>query len=275
MSHDNHTLDSSNLDLNLQYPDKESYLKLVKDWKDPNPKPVIEKIQLPDKHVYVVRDDLLEYGSKMRFSDLFVRSRPEKLITYAQPRFGYAGITLSYLGKKYGKEVVLHYPEYKGPLTDHLTKCKDLGATLIPKRIYGMNGLRKASREYAENNDGYYVPPGLRGIPEITACAVKVASNIDLPKDVSEVWTVISTGQLHRALKIAWPDLPFRGVAMARNLKPGETGHTNIYSHPFPYNKPESREHLPPFPSAITYDAKAWRFIKEHAKPGALFWNVA
>jgi hypothetical protein len=31
----------------------------------------------------------------------------------------------------------------------------------------------------------------------------------------------------------------------------------------------------PPFPSCSNYDAKAWRFIQEYARPGALFWNVA
>jgi hypothetical protein len=34
-------------------------------------------------------------------------------------------------------------------------------------------------------------------------------------------------------------------------------------------------KHPPPFPSAITYDAKVWRFMKRHASPGALFWNVS
>jgi len=31
----------------------------------------------------------------------------------------------------------------------------------------------------------------------------------------------------------------------------------------------------PPFPSCLNYDAKAWRFVRQRAKPGALFWNVA
>jgi hypothetical protein len=31
----------------------------------------------------------------------------------------------------------------------------------------------------------------------------------------------------------------------------------------------------PPFPSCDNYDAKAWRFIRAQASPGALFWNVA
>ena len=30
----------------------------------------------------------------------------------------------------------------------------------------------------------------------------------------------------------------------------------------------------PPFPSSLTYDSKAWSFMKEHANKNALFWNV-
>ncbi len=42
---------------------------------------------------------------------------------------------------------------------------------------------------------------------------------------------------------------------------------------------PEKFEHAaqvaPPFPSCSNYDAKAWRFVRAQAAPGALFWNVA
>jgi len=31
----------------------------------------------------------------------------------------------------------------------------------------------------------------------------------------------------------------------------------------------------PPFPSCSNFDAKAWRFVRQRAAPGALFWNVA
>ena len=40
------------------------------------------------------------------------------------------------------------------------------------------------------------------------------------------------------------------------------------------FDKPVSDIDKPPFPSAPTYDAKAWKFIREHASRGALFWNV-
>lgn len=276
MTHNVHTLDGVNQDLTTEYPTRDAYLELVRSWQDPNPAPEIWTYTLPDlRRIHVVRDDVLEFGSKSRFADFFIQNLDAAMITYAQPRVGYAGITLSYLGARYGKSVVLYYPAYKGPLSPHLQKCQDLGATLIPKKIYGMNGLRKAARDHAEQLGGCYLPPGLRSIPEITAAAVKVATNLAIPPDVTEVWTVISTGQLHRALQIAWPHLRFVGVAFARNLKQGEVGHDQVYSHPFPYLKEEASEHLPPFPSARAYDAKAWRFIKDHAANGALFWNVA
>ena len=31
---------------------------------------------------------------------------------------------------------------------------------------------------------------------------------------------------------------------------------------------------MPPFPCVPTYDAKAWKIMREQAKPGSLFWNV-
>ena len=34
-------------------------------------------------------------------------------------------------------------------------------------------------------------------------------------------------------------------------------------------------EDMPPFPSVSNYDAKAWKYMKEHASEGALFWNVS
>jgi hypothetical protein len=281
MTHNHHTTEDWNQDALTK--DLNDYLAIVRHWDDPNPAPVIERVELGDKHVYVVRDDLLKVGSKSRFADFFVQNHKANVFVYAQPRVGYAGITLCSLANKYDKKVVLFVPEAKDQMTPHIQRCKDDGAELYFKRIYGMAGLRKAAKDYvdeANNKFGantlhVYVPPGLRGIPEITAAAVKVAHNMTLPEDVSEVWSVVSTGMLSRALQIAWPTLPFNAVAVARNMHAGEIGRAKMYSHPFPFMKDELKEHLPPFPCAKNYDAKAWRFIKEHAKPGALFWNVA
>jgi hypothetical protein len=46
----------------------EQYLELIGDWKDPNPTPVIEEYN----GIKVVRDDMLGFGSKIRFVDYFI-----------------------------------------------------------------------------------------------------------------------------------------------------------------------------------------------------------
>jgi hypothetical protein len=86
----------------------------------------------------------------------------------------------------------------------------------------------------------------------------------------TEVWTVAGSGTLSRALQHAWPDATVHVVQIGARPKVGRA---------IVWQAPERFEHdaglPPPFPSCSNYDAKAWRFIREHAQPGALFWNVA
>ena len=53
-------------------------LELVKDWEDPNPDPIITKFD----DVFVVQDELLDYGAKIRFVDKFIRDTPHKEIVF-------------------------------------------------------------------------------------------------------------------------------------------------------------------------------------------------
>lgn len=281
MKHDTHVLDGQNMDVKPPLNTYEDFLRLVQDIPDELPNPVVEKVQLKNgKSVYVVREDLLEVGSKARLAYALISACPEfDTFCYAQPKNGYAGISLSWAAKKLGKKCVLYVPEAKGPLSAHQERCALNGAEIYKKKIYGMSGLRKAARDHATTVKGRYIDMGMRGEPIATAALVRacrqVAAQIGEPK---EVWSVLSTGQLTRSLQIAFPEATPFGVAVARNMHKGETGRLipeNVFSHPFTFHKNEAQEHLPPFPSAANYDAKAWRFIEEHASDGALFWNVA
>ena len=60
---------------------KTNYLELVENWNDPNPEPVIVNYDGID----VIRDDLLGYGSKIRFADFLIRNLQQKEIVYAAP----------------------------------------------------------------------------------------------------------------------------------------------------------------------------------------------
>jgi hypothetical protein len=75
---------------------------------------------------------------------------------------------------------------------------------------------------------------------------------------------------LLRALQTAWPAARFYGVRIGGAAV---TGRAQVYTAPEKFE--QSARLPPPFPSCSNYDAKAWQFMKQHARPGALFWNVA
>ena len=66
-----------------------------------------------------------------------------------------------------------------------------------------------------------------------------------------------------------------KGIAVARNMKAGELGKTEIESEPLAFTREEKEENLPPFDCVKTYDAKAWKYIPKDGAKNRLFWNVA
>ena len=272
MAHDKHTIDHSNKDIDLllfngvtnRHEAREYYLNLAGDWEDPNPKPVVKV----HEGVRVVRDDLL-VGSKVRGGDLLVSRIKEKTLVYVQPRTGLAGVSLLDVAKRHGKKVKLFMPSSKR-ISHHQACCIERGAEYEFHRIAAMPNLNAIAKKWAdEQDDAYFIPLGLKH-ELVTAGFVKAAVQIPEPE---EVWTVISTGVLHRALQIAWPNAKFNCVAVSRNMKQGEIGHDQIISHPLPFTTP-IKEGLPPFPSVETYDAKCWAFIPKNTGRDILFWNV-
>jgi hypothetical protein len=152
----------------------------------------------------------------------------------------------------------------------HQACCIEQGAEVYFKRIAAMPNLNKYAKEWAEENNAFFVPLGLKH-ELATAGVIHAAMTIDPP---DEVYVAISTGVLTRALQIAWPKAKFTCVAVARNLKEGELGRAEVISEPLPFTTPEKPENLPPFPSIATYDAKVWKTIPKYSGRNILFWNV-
>jgi hypothetical protein len=269
MSHNNHTKSSFNQDLNLAYPNRDAWLELAGDWQDPFPAAIVKE----HNGFNVVREDLMGFGSKCRFGDILVQSCPSDTLVYVQPRYGFAGISLAYLAEKYNKKLVLFSPSQK-EISDHQAICIERGADMKFRRIAAMPNLNKIAADWAKENNGFFIPLGLRH-ELVTAAAVKVAYDLaQTHGEPKEVWHAISTGVLGRALQIAWPNAEFNGVAVARNIKDGERGRATIWSHPKEFNQNVATEFEPPFPSALNYDAKAWELMLKNGSPGAWFWNV-
>lgn len=272
MAHNNHVIDNSNMDIDSllfegvssRQEAKDYYLDLAGTWSDPNPAPVVETYE----GVRVVRDDLIT-GSKVRGGDCLISRINQRTLVYVQPRTGLAGVSLLDVAKRHDKTVKLFMPSSKR-ISHHQACCIERGADYEFHRVAAMPNLNAIAKKWAEQNeDAYFIPLGLKH-EMVTAGIVKVASTIPEPQ---EVWTVVSTGVLHRALQIAWPNAEFHAVAVARNMKGGEVGHGNIISAPEPFTK-SIKEGLPPFPTIDTYDGKAWRYIPKNSGRDILFWNV-
>lgn len=239
---------------------KDEYLEMVEGFESSFPEPVI---QIYDG-IKVVREDLLEVGSKARAGEALIANCKSDTIVYVQPRFGYAGVSLTQLCKKYNKKLILFMPSSK-EVSEHQAYCIENGCEYHFHRIAAMPNLNIIAKNYARQIGAFFIPLGLKH-PLVTAMIIKTASKIDEPESF---WTAFSTGVLNRALQIAWPDSKANGLAVARNIQNGEKGRANVISH---YQNFQTNSNImPPFPSACNYDAKVWEYLK----PGDLFWNVA
>jgi hypothetical protein len=141
------------------------------------------------------------------------------------------------------------------------------GARVVEVPHGYMSVVRKRARDYCEQQSAELLPFGL-DTPEFIDALATVAKGLSIkPK---EVWTVAGSGVLSRALQQAWPRAKFYAIRVGAVPNAGKAEVLQA---------PEKFEHdakiLPPFPSCSNYDAKAWRFVRAHAKPGALMWNVA
>jgi hypothetical protein len=245
---------------------KKQYLDMLHDFVSLIPDPVVERHSIFN----VVRDDLLGYGTKARAGEFLVQNCKQDTIVYVQPRFGFAGISLINLCNKYGKKLVLFMPASK-EASKHQAYCIEHGCHPIFVRIAAMPVLNQIAEKYAARNDAMFIPLGLHHKLAIAAL-IKIADKIAYPK---QFWTACSTMVLNRSLQIAWPRSEAMGVAVARNIQPGERGRCKVFSHYLQFARDCHIDRLPPFPSARNYDAKVWEFMNLYAAPDALFWNVA
>lgn len=266
MSHDTHTTSNENSFLNGMEPQQaiDYYLDLAGDWVDPYGPPTIERYE----GVNVVADHLIT-GSKCRGGDLLISRAPSDHIVYVQPRCGLAGVSLIEVCKRHGKRLTLFMPSSK-KISYHQACCIERGAEARFVRIAAMPNANRLAKLWAEENEAYFVPFGLKS-ELVVAGLVKSALTIPEPE---EVWSVASTAVLTRSLQIAWSNARFNAVAVARNIQDGEKGRAEIISAPEPFLKAVKRSELPPFPTVASYDAKGYRYVPKNSGKNVLFWNV-
>lgn len=212
----------------------------------------------------VVRDDLIPGGTKRRLIPRFLNGADE--FVYASPAYGYAQVALAYACAERGVRATVFTAKRNNPHPLTL-EAKDAGARILMVPHGYLSVVQSRARQYCDEVGARLLPFGLDFDGFIDAIA-EVAGCIEEQPD--EVWSVAGSGTLQRGLQRAWPDADFHAVQIGKNP---DVGSAALYVAPEKFEDPA--ELPPPFPSCPQYDAKAWRFMRQSAKKGALFWNVA
>jgi len=124
---------------------KDQYLEMVDGFTSSFEEPVIETYNGID----VVREDLLEVGSKARAGEFLIANCKSDTIVYVQPRFGFAGISLTKLCKMYNKKLVLFMPSSK-EVSDHQAYCIENGCDVHFHRIAAMPNLNILAKKWLQ-----------------------------------------------------------------------------------------------------------------------------
>lgn len=215
---------------------------------------------------YIVRDDQFPGGTKARVLPEILAGLNAEEFVYASPAYGYAQIALAYSAAEIGKRATVFVAK-RAELHPWTAKAKRAGAKIVQVPFGYLSNVQAKAKAYAEMTAACYLPFGF-DFPLFQQRLAEMAANLDAQP--AEVWTVAGSGTLTRALQQAWPNADFKAVRIGAAPKAGRA--TVIQAA----EKFEANAKVkPPFPSCANYDAKAWRFIKQQAKPGALFWNVA
>jgi hypothetical protein len=218
----------------------------------------------------VVRDDLIPGGTKARVIHNLFDDQHSQYV-YASPVQGYAQVAMAHACREHGKVAVVFCAKRgkKHPTTLLAEAAGAITIDVDPPAY--LNVVQVRARQYVEATpEAKLLPLGL-GCPEIKNALADIARRLsEQIGEPKEVWTVASSGTLSLSLQQAWPNAVVHAVrvGMVRDL-----GRALIHKAPEKYE--QKAKMPPPFPSCLTYDSKAWRFVKELASPGALFWNVA
>ncbi len=262
-------LDNKDLrDKNLEY-----YLKLTEGFKSS-----FDDFKVIESEGFKIIDEsqACPVGYKARSGEFLLsklKDKGVKEIVYVQPRKGFAGISLSYLCRKYDIALTLVMPSSKKS-SPHQRLCIEYGAKPLFLRVAAMPNANSMAKKYADATGAYFIPLGLNH-EYVVAYGVRLIHEFFKDKEhPKRMWSVISTGVLSRTLQIALPNTEFFNVAVSRNIQQGDLGRAKFMSYHKVFNQKSDviPEH---FDCEEAYDSKGWDYMTKYGKDGDWFFNVA
>lgn len=228
-----------------------------------------------EKHegLRVLRDDLLEGGTKTRFLPYLIEGEREAV--FGAPFCGGAPPALAFVGREMRIAVTIFYAK-RAELHRKQKQVLRYGGKIITVEPGYMTNVQAKARAYAGERGARFLPLGFdvadAELPFIEALN-RLKRRIGSP---GEIWVACGSGMLARCLSKAFPDSLINPVAVglkSRHLR--QSFGANVRLHEYPLDFAQECKSIPPFPSCPNYDAKAFEFAREKAAPGSLFWNVA
>lgn len=242
-----------------------------------------DPVLLPHDRFIVVRDDMCEGGTKRRVLEVLVPQIDQDEIVYAGHAYGYAALAMALAAQKCGKRVHVFYPspipwsrardgEGDGVEVEVFERTiAQPNLTWSVQPVRHQHELVAAAKAYAKANNAYFMPIGCAS-PAFRDGLVQVAKSLPIPAP-KEVWCMCGSGLLSSALAEAWPDAKIIAVSLGMSHLVVDRERVVVYEAP--EEPEEAAEVPPPYPSALYYDAKIWRFAAKFGSEGALIWNVS
>lgn len=223
------------------------------------------------KNTFVVRDDLIEGGTKRR---AFAGLPSVSGMIYAGPSWGGAAVAMSYECKKRNIPCTLFYPKRKN-LTSRQRLVRQNGAKIIQVPHGRLTVIKHRAKEYQKKTGYHLVKWG--GGDHATRAILKAAQQAkEQIKDcgITSLWCSTGSGTLISALSEVF-DIPCYGVIVGYNVDIKQLPNVKkLYKHPLIFSQKTS--YKTPFPSCKHYDAKGYEMMIHKRKKGekTLFWNV-
>jgi hypothetical protein len=231
-------------------------------------------VEMIERHgdVFVVRDDLLEGGSKSRFLPYIVPKQARELV-FGAPFCGGAPVALAVEGRRRGIPVTIFYASRKR-LTPRQQRVQKLGAKIEMVAPGYMTVVQARARRYAEMQGAHFYPLGF-DVPEAEEPFIVQIRALLKEMSPPEIWCATGSGMLARCLALAMPRAKIMATAVGLPSRwQAQEFPSNVRIAPADMPFERKAPNVSPFPCCGHYDRKAWRLCAQRAKPGAVFWNV-
>jgi Pyridoxal-phosphate dependent enzyme len=226
--------------------------------------------------IHVLRDDLLEGGTKSVLLDGMEKQNPQITeYVYASPVYGGFQIALSAYCKSHGLKATIFCAKRANKHPNTL-KCIEYGAKIVEVYPGYLSVVEKRAKDYCEGKPHVHKFVFGANTPENIAKIAQRTKKVfqKLGKEPDEIWVAVGSGTIISGILQATNRAKVYGVVVGTDT---QISHPNLtllkYPKSFEYESKLETE----FPSMPNYDRKALELCLAHKRPSnktVLFWNV-